>query len=96
MRPNKASTLYKEQGITFDKRWESKLDETVSDNSTEQTTDPKSISEPEAYNSLVANKNYDWSEDDAEISAGFTDSMLTTTDFLNYEYSQFIIFPKDR
>ena len=89
VRPNKViqaaawlantSDLYREHGITFDKNWESNFNQTASGEDT-LTTEPindnnKSLSSDSADD--------EWSEDEAEIPAGVTDSMLTPTDFLN-------------
>jgi hypothetical protein len=95
VRPNKVlqaaswlantSTLYQEQGITFDKNWENNFDQiTINDGITStQSTDGNISHTDNNCKSSSDNDNDDWSEDEAEIPAGVTDSMLTATDFLS-------------
>ncbi len=69
------SALYQEQGITLDESWMTSIEpETVSGdlenrnlNASDDQTNPAD----------------DWSEDEAEIPAGVTDSMLTAPDFVD-------------
>ena len=82
VRPNKVmqaaawlvntSELYQEQGITFDQHWLSYFDVTTPNSDNENTTVDQTNSTSED----------EWSEDEAEIPAGVTDSMLTPTDFV--------------
>ena len=85
VRPNKVmqaaawlvntSLLYQEQGITLDDSWMASIEpETVSgdhDNQKSNSSDDQT------------NPEDDWSEDEAEIPAGVTDSMLTAPDFVD-------------
>ncbi|CAB3990181.1 ATP-dependent DNA helicase PIF1 [Paramuricea clavata] len=83
VRPNKVmqaaawlvntSELYQEQGITFDQHWLSYFDVTIPNSDNENTTVDQTNSTSED----------EWSEDEAEIPAGVTDSMLTPTDFVD-------------
>ena len=89
VRPNKVmqaaawlvntSNLYREQGITFDQDWLANFDPTVpnEDCDSEGTIDP-------------ANSEDDWSEDETEIPAGVTDTMLTPPDFVDDDERQHI------
>ena len=89
VRPNKVmqaaawlvntSNLYREQGITFDQDWLANFDPTVpnEDCDNEGTIDP-------------ANTEDDWSEDETEIPAGVTDTMLTPPDFVDDDERQHI------
>ena len=70
------SSLYQEQGITLDPAWMTSIEkEIVSDNQCIKNTN-------------ISGDNLDtpedeWSEDEAEIPAGVTDSMLTPPDFVD-------------
>ncbi|CAB3988420.1 Hypothetical predicted protein [Paramuricea clavata] len=68
------SELYQEQGITFDQHWLSYFDVTTpnSDNENITVVDQTNLTSED-----------EWSEDEAEIPAGVTDSMLTPTDFVD-------------
>ena len=63
------SALYQEQGITLDENWmtsiESETDSGVHNNENSNGSDDRTIPEDE------------WSENEAEIPAGVTDSILT-------------------
>ena len=71
------SSLYQKQGITLDENWMTSIEsELVPGNE-----DNNNSNEPnEQTNSVCAED--DWSEDEAEIPAGVTDSMLTAPDFI--------------
>ena len=73
------SNLYREQGITFDQDWLANFDPTVpnEDCDNEGTIDP-------------ANSEDKWSEDETEIPAGVTDTMLTPPDFVDDDERQHI------
>ena len=89
VRPNKVmqaaawlvntSDLYRDQGVTFDQDWLANFDPTIpnEDCDNEGTIDP-------------ANSEDDWSEDETEISAGVTDTMLTPPDFVDDDERQHI------
>ena len=69
------SALYQEQGITLDESWMT-------------TIEPETVSSDLENRNLNAsddqtNLEDDWSEDEAEIPAGITDSMLTAPDFVD-------------
>jgi hypothetical protein len=69
------SSLYQEQGITLDQTWLTSIElETVSDNLCNENTNISS-------NNLDTPED-EWSEVEAEIPAGVTDSMLTPPDFV--------------
>ncbi len=69
------SALYQEQGITLDENWmtsiESETDSGVHNNENSNGSDDQTTPED------------DWSEDEVEIPAGVTDSMLTAPDFVD-------------
>jgi hypothetical protein len=67
------SELCREQGITFDQHWLSYFDVTTANSDNENTTVDQTNS---------TSSEDEWSEDEAEIPAGVTDSMLTPTDFV--------------
>ena len=87
IRPNKVmqaaiwlvntSNLYQDEGITIDENWirhlQNSVDETSDDTETSNDADHQTTDTPED----------EWSEDEAEIPAGVTDSMLTPPDFVN-------------
>ena len=92
VRPNKVlqaaawlannSDLYNEQGITFHEDWDQIFSQTMIDES-----------KADSINTNDANSNDsgdDWSEDEGEIPAGVTDSMLTAPDFLDGNERQHI------
>ena len=72
------SSLYQEQGITIDQTWLASIEpKTVSDNYCNENTNISG-------NNLDTDTPEDeWSEDEAEIPAGVTDSMLTPPDFVD-------------
>jgi hypothetical protein len=84
VRPNKVmqaaawlvntSELYREQGITFDQHWLSYFGVTTPNSDNENTTVDQT--------NLTSSED-EWSEDEAELPAGATDSMLTPTDFVD-------------
>jgi hypothetical protein len=71
------SNLYQDEGITIDENWirhlQNSVDETSDDTETSNDADHQTTDTPED----------EWSEDEAEIPAGVTDSMLTPPDFVN-------------
>ena len=73
------STLYQEQGITFNRDWEINFDQTNEFNEkiidTNENTDNENLSN-------FTDENDEFSENEAEIPAGVTDSMLTPPDFV--------------
>jgi hypothetical protein len=72
------SSLYQEHGITLDQTWLTSIEpKTVSDN---YWNDNTNIS---GNNLDTGAPEDEWSEDEAEIPAGVTDSMLTTPDFVD-------------
>ena len=74
------STLYQEQGITFNRDWEINFDQTNEFNETiihtNENTDNENLSN-------FTDENDEFSEDEAEIPAGVTDSTLTPPDFVD-------------
>ena len=82
------SALYQEQGILFNNDWQNEFLNNLHMNDDDM---PQEIHDSEIRNtdhdsSVDQNhqkcQNEDWSEDEAEIPAGVTDTMLTATDFL--------------
>ncbi len=72
--------MYQEQGITLDESWMTSIQpETVSgDIENENSNGSDDQTNPED----------NWSEDEAEILAGVTDSMLTAPDFVDHNERQ--------
>ena len=88
------NALYREQGITLDQNWERNFDLTVNyiDNFQPENGSTSSYcTENNPTIKPVDSKNDDWSEGEAEIPAGVTDTMLTATDFLNDNERQHIM-----
>ena len=78
-----SSTLYQEQGIAFNPDWEINFNQ--SNESNEQIEDIGEASDTQnvSKNILEELKDDEFSEDEAEIPAGVTDSMLTPPDFVD-------------
>ena len=75
--------LYEDEGITTDQNWLRSLQASV-DDKTQSDADKSTPNIPDDH----------WSEDEAEIPAGTTDSMLTTSDFAsNSEKQEIYNFP---
>ena len=72
------SPLYEDQGITIDQNWLRSLP--VSTDGTCDTIETRSDADDETTSNIPDDQ---WSEDEAEIPAGTTDSMLTTLDFVS-------------
>ena len=74
------STLYQEQGITFNPDWEINFDQTNHFNEkiidTNENTDNDNLSN-------FTDEDDEFSKEEAEIPAGVTDSMLTPPDFVD-------------
>ena len=73
-----SSRLYQDEGITIDENWLRSLQDSVNGatNSTETSND-------EDHQTTSNSPDDEWTEDEAEIPAGVTDSMLTPPDFVN-------------
>ena len=87
-----SSTLYQEQGIAFNLDWEINFDQSNEPN--EQIGDMGEASDTQSQN-LSKNTfekltDDEFSEDEAEIPAGVTDSMLTPPDFVDDRERQHI------
>ena len=74
------STLYREQGISFSTDRATSYNTNLSQN--ESKTGDVSQPNEQISGSEDINQLDDWTEDDAEIPVGVTDTMLTATDFL--------------
>jgi len=74
------STLYREQGISFSTDTATSYNTNLSQN--ESKTGDVSQPNEQISGSEDINQLDDWTEDDAEIPVGVTDTMLTATDFL--------------
>ena len=75
------SSLYKEEGITFSEEW--KLNDSTED-SQECLGKDNILGNSQSNNAqkLKCSSDDEWSEDEAEIIAGVTDTMLTATNFV--------------
>lgn len=95
VRPNKVmqaaawlvntSDLYREQGIAFDQNWLTYFDPTISNEECDNDNTNNLVDQ-----TTIATAEDEWSEDEAEIPAGVTDTMLTAADFLNDNERQHI------
>ena len=74
------STLYHDQGITFNPDWEINFDQ--SDEPNEKIVDTSETVDSQNKN-ILTDEDDAFSEDEAEIPAGVTDSMLTPPDFVD-------------
>ena len=85
------STLYREQGIAFNPNWEINSDK--NNEPIEQTDDINdgSDSQNSISENILADENDEFSEDEAEVPAGVTDSMLTPPDFVDDTERQHIL-----
>jgi hypothetical protein len=92
IRPNKVmqaaawlantSRLYQDEGITVDQNWLRNLQDSMETGNGTETLD-------DGENQVTSNCSEDeWSEDEVEIPAGVTDSMLTPPDFVNDDERQ--------
>ena len=82
------SALYQEQGILFNNDWQNEFQNSLHMNDDDMPQEKDDSEIREDHDSLGVDQNNpkcqneDWSEDEAEIPAGVTDTMLTATDFL--------------
>ena len=89
------SSLYREEEITLNQNWIANSSYVLLDECNDhQPEDPAQ----DIHNELNTdnqkkslNEEGDWSEDEAEIPAGVTDSMLTPTDFLGDSERQYAL-----
>jgi len=89
------SSLYQEEGVALNQNWIANTSNVLLDEcDNDQPEDPSQ----DIDNGLTAtnqrqslNKEDDWSEDEAEIPAGVTDTMLTATDFLDDAERQYVV-----
>ena len=79
------SALYQQEGITVNQTWRESLNEQEIEGSTNSESMPDDFNSDDLGTTENADnsKNDDFSEDEAEIPAGVTDTMLTATDFLD-------------
>ncbi len=79
------SSLYREEGVTFNDQWKLNDGDILACNSEEEYSE-KENSSSNSQNIDTENKkcssDEEWSENEAEFTAGVTDTMLTATDFL--------------
>ena len=71
------SSLYQDEGIAIDENW------LTSFQATREATNSSETSNDEDDQITSNSPQDEWTEDEAEIPAGVTDSMLTTPDFVN-------------
>ena len=85
------STLYQEQGIAFNPDWEINFDQSNQPN--QQIEDMGEVSDTQnlSKNTLQQLTDDEFSEDEAEIPAGVTDSMLPPPDFVDDSERQHIL-----
>ena len=82
------STLYHDQGITFNPDWEINFDQI--DEQNEKIDDTSETVDSQNKN-ILTDEDDEFSEDEAEIPAGVTDSMLTPPDFVDDSERQCIL-----
>nr|XP_058946351.1 uncharacterized protein LOC131774356 [Pocillopora verrucosa] len=91
------STLYKQEGITVNQDWgvNSLLGETNPENQNEQSEEIQNTSSCNKQSNIsgsdVTDSDDQWTEDEAEIPAGVTDTMLTNTEFVEDSEPQHIL-----
>jgi hypothetical protein len=87
------STLYREEGITFNNTWLEDCSSTLLnvDHSDMEKNDLPDVDCDTNNIHLTPDDEDQWSEDEAEISAGVTDTMLTAPDFLTDDERQYIL-----
>ena len=96
------SSLYRQEGITVNQNWgvecsaNCSLDDSNIENQNEQSQDIDNTStcsnkETNTNCNKVLETEDQWSEDEVEIPAGVTDTMLTSTDFVEDSESQYIL-----
>ena len=76
------SILYREQGISFSTDRASSYSTNLSQNESKTGDVSQPNEQISGSEDIHVNQLDDWSEDDAEIPAGVTDTILTTIDFL--------------
>ena len=92
------SNLYKSEGIVFNQDWVKNYNEEIisQDESFDNGygSDQQSVNNEQSCNNVDSEKTdseHEWSEDEAEIPTGVTDTMLTPTDFLEDNERQSIL-----
>ena len=83
------SALYQEEGILVNQNWDLHFNELVGNIDAGLTCDD-GIADHSTTESVDNSKDDDFSEDEAEIPTGVTDTMLTATDFLDDNERQHI------
>ena len=75
------SQLYRQQGVLFNENWQNNFQENFkfTDNEKEQNENATGTHK----DNLECQNDDEWSEGEAQIPPGVTDTMLTATDFLN-------------
>jgi hypothetical protein len=106
VRPNKVAEagrwlvnngdLYKDEGITFNDTWleDNSNNLVFDDNCDDQISEGSEnvdCNADKTQQTLTCDDDNNWSEDDAEIPAGITDTMLTSPDFLTDNECQHIL-----
>ena len=84
------STLYQEQGIAFNPNWEINSNQNKELNEQIDDINEKSRDQNSGKNTLT-DEDDEFSEDEAEIPAGVTDTMLTPPDFVDDSERQHIL-----
>ena len=96
----KNSSLYRQEGITLNQDWGVQssasclLDENNNENENQQSQDIDNCScniQTDISCNEVVDSEDQWSEDEAEIPAGVTDTMLTNSNFVEHSESQHIL-----
>ena len=86
------SSLYKEEDISFNQNWLDNYSNGLLLQCEHETQENEHESEKIYNDQVPANADEDnWSEDEVEMSAGVTDTMLTTTDFITDHERQNIL-----
>ena len=85
------SSLYREEGITLNPNWLNNNSNGLSPVGESDTQQHEHQSENIDYDQVPVDDEDNWSEDEVEIPAGVTDTMLTATDFMTDKERQQIL-----
>lgn len=85
------SSLYRDEGITLNHNFTLSTSVVLNEFNNEEKNDIAQVINSATNQEKLCNEDDDWSEDEAEIAAGVTDTMLTATDFLGDSERQYVL-----
>ena len=85
------SSLYRDEGITLNHNFTLSTSVVLNECNNEEKNDIAQVIDSATNQEKLCNEEDDWSEDEAEIPAGVTDTMLTATDFLGDSECQYVL-----